>query len=57
MQPTRSYALLDMVPTLHTADCDSRKTDPNTASADIAIDRDLPDEIAGYMIGARRGLF
>jgi hypothetical protein len=54
MQPTRSYALLDAVPTLHSADCESRKAGPSTASADIAIDRGLPDEIAGYVIGARR---
>jgi hypothetical protein len=53
MQPTRSYALLDMVPTLHTADCANQKTDPNTASTGVAIDRALPDEIAGYLIGAR----
>jgi hypothetical protein len=54
MQPTRSYALLDAVPTLHSADCDSRKAGPNPASAGVAIDRGLPDEIAGYVIGARR---
>jgi len=52
MQPARSYALLDAVPTLHSADCDSRN--PNTASAGFAIDAGLPDEIAGYVIGARR---
>jgi hypothetical protein len=52
MQPTRSYALLDAVPTLHSADCDSPK--PNTGSAGVAIDRGLPDEIASYLIGARR---
>ncbi len=54
MQPTRSYTLLDVVPTLHSADCDGRKTDPNTASAGVVIDPGLPDEIASYVIGARR---
>jgi hypothetical protein len=53
MHPTRSYAPPDVVPTLHSADCDSRKADLNTASAGIAIDRALPDEIASYVIGAR----
>jgi hypothetical protein len=53
MQPTRSYALLDLVPTLHSADCANRKTAPNSASAGVANDRGLPDEIAGYVIGAR----
>jgi hypothetical protein len=53
MQRTRSYALLDVVPTLHTAACDGPKTDPNTASAAVVIDRALPDEIAGYVIGTR----
>jgi hypothetical protein len=52
MRPTRSYALLDAVPTLHSADCDSRN--PNTASAGFAIDQGLPDEIAVYVIGAKR---
>jgi hypothetical protein len=51
MQPKRSHALLDAVPTLHSADCDSR---PNTAGAGFAIDPGLPDEIAVYVIGARR---
>jgi hypothetical protein len=54
MQPTRSYALLDAAPTLHSADCDSRKPAPSTASAGVAIDRGLPDEVASYVIGARR---
>src|SRR5271156_524219 len=57
MQPTRSHALLDAVPTLHSADCDSRKAGPSTASAGVAIDRGLPDEIASYVIGARRVYF
>jgi hypothetical protein len=54
MQPTRSYVLLDAVPTLHTASCDSWKARPKPASPDAAIDQDLPEEVVGYMIGARR---
>ncbi len=52
MQPTGSYALLDAVPTLHSADCDSRK--PSSAVAGVTIDRGLPDDMASYVIGARR---
>jgi hypothetical protein len=57
MQPTRSYSLLDAVPTLHGVDCDSWKPDAKTATAGFAIDRGLPDEIANYVIGARRVYF
>jgi hypothetical protein len=54
MQPTRPYALLDAVPTIHTADCDSWKAGPNPPGAHIVIDQGLPDEVVGYVIGARR---
>ncbi len=54
MPPTHSYALLDAVPTIHSADCDSWKARTNSPGADTVIDQGLPDEVIGYVVGARR---
>ena len=54
MQPTRSYAVLDAIPKIHGAECDGWKARPNSPGAQIVIDQSVPDEVVGYVIGARR---
>jgi hypothetical protein len=52
--PKHSYALLDAVPKIHSAECDGWKERLNSTVAQILIDQSVPDEVVGYVIEARR---
>jgi hypothetical protein len=54
MNPSRAYNLLDAVPTIHSATCDSWNAGSQSTAANSTIDQRLPEEYVAYAVGARR---
>jgi hypothetical protein len=54
MQPRHSFSLLDAVPMIHSADCQTWSESSNLLIQGAEINQELPDEVVAYALGARR---